>query len=89
MSAEQQKATPELARLDRLERAEILRRLMEIHEAVQRIMDVVMPEDAPMACPHPADRIVDESTMDDDGQSFRCLNCNAVSKIPFPTLTED
>lgn len=81
-------ATPEItAALDRYDRAEIVRRVLEIQEALTRIMDVVMPEGEPRVCPHPPDKVVEDATMDDDPSRYTCTLCGATSHLPFPTIT--
>lgn len=71
------------ASLDRLDRAALVRDVMEIRERCDRLLDVLLPGDDALACPHPPDKIVDESTMDDDGQLHRCTLCGATSHTPF------
>lgn len=79
-------ATPETAgRLDRYDRAEIVRRVLEIQEALTRIMDVVMPDGDAPACPHPADKVVEDASMDDEPSTYKCTLCGATSALPFPS----
>ena len=76
---------PSAERLDRNDRAEIVRRVLEIHEALTRIMDVVMPDGEAPACPHPADKVVEDATMDDEPSTYKCTLCGATSALPFPS----
>jgi hypothetical protein len=76
-------------RMERVDRAEIIRKVMEINECVHALLDLVLPEGLPTECPHPSDKIVDDSTMDDAGQLYRCTACGATSPTPFPTFSKD
>lgn len=71
------------AALDRLDRAALVRDVMEIRERCDRLLDVLLPGDDTLVCPHPADKIVDDSTMDDHGELYRCTLCHATSHTPF------
>lgn len=75
--------------MDRVDRAEIIRKIMEINDCVHALLDLVLPEGLPAECPHPPEKIVDESTMDDQGQLYRCTACGATSQVPFPTSSKD
>jgi hypothetical protein len=69
--------------LSRNERAVLISRCVKLAEDVQQMLDVLLPEDAEPVCPHPADKVVDDSSMDDDGELYRCTLCGAESKTHF------
>lgn len=70
------------APLDRIDRAVLVQQVMEIRERCDRLLDVLLP-DGDLTCPHPPDAVRNESTMDDDGEQYRCTLCGATQSTPF------
>ena len=70
----------------RLDRAEAIQKVLEIRNACDVLLEVLLPDDVEDGCPHPPEKVVDESTLDDDGEQYRCTACNTVSKTPFPSI---
>lgn len=75
--------------MKKLDRAECIQLVMNMRNTLEQLLDVLMPEELEDGCPHPADAIVDESTLDDEGQTYRCTKCGATSKTPFPSITDN
>ncbi|MBA3853334.1 MAG: hypothetical protein C0503_02905 [Gemmatimonas sp.] len=74
------------APLDRLDRAVLVQQVMEIRDRCDRLLDVLLPEGS-VGCPHPPHAIKDDSTMDDEGQLYRCTLCGATQSTPFHHLS--
>lgn len=71
------------APLDKLDRANLVRHVMEIRDRCDLLLDVLVPDGEDLVCPHPPDKVVNESTMEDDGEKYHCLLCNTISHTPF------
>lgn len=71
------------APLDKLDRAALVRDVMEIRERCDKLLDVLLPDGETLVCPHPPDRILNDSTMDDDGERYVCTLCNTTQSTPF------
>jgi hypothetical protein len=69
-----------------IDRAEAIQKVMEIRNAADALLDILLPEELPDGCPHPAESVEDRSTMDEDGALYHCLKCGAESKTPFASI---
>lgn len=72
-----------------IDRAEAIQKAMEIRNACDALLDILLPEPLEDGCPHPAESIEDRSTMDEDGQLYHCTKCGADSKTPFASIQHE
>lgn len=63
----------------KLDRAEMIKEAMLMRDAADRLLDLLLPDGAEAGCSHPDDQIEDLSTLDDDGDLYRCRRCGAES----------
>lgn len=70
----------------KIDRAEAIQKVMEMRNACDALLDILLPGEVADGCAHPADAIEDLSTMEDDGTRYRCSKCGAESTTPFPSL---
>lgn len=75
--------------MKKIDRAEAIQKVMEIRNAADALLDVLMPEDLEDGCMHPPEAIEDRSTMDDDGELYVCTKCGEQSKTPFPSINNE
>lgn len=75
--------------MNRIDRAEAIQKAMEVRNAADALLAILLPEELEDGCPHPAEAIEDRSTMDDDGQLYHCTKCGAESKAPFPSINAE
>jgi hypothetical protein len=71
-----------------LDRADLVAHLVEMRNRIDAALTILVGNDeqAP-ACSHPPESIVDASTMDDDGDQYRCTRCGLTKSEPFYTET--
>lgn len=74
------------AALDTLDRAELVRAVLDIRDRCDRMLDVLIPDGGAQDCPHLD--VEDLSTMDDDGEQYRCRRCGQTSRTPFHPSSE-
>ena len=67
-------------------RAALIRECQEVREHADNLLALLLPETDSDECPHPADKVVDDSTMGEP--LFRCTLCNAEQSTPFTTRQE-
>lgn len=72
--------------MNKIERAELIQHAIEIRNHADALLDLLIPDGADDGCPHPAASIEDVSTLDDNGERYRCTKCGAESTTPFPSI---
>lgn len=72
-------------RLSALDQAELIRDLLNMRDRIDAALEIMCGDEDPaqVVCHHPADQIEDLSTMDDEGELYRCKRCGFESPTPF------
>lgn len=73
-------------KLSTLDQAELVRELMNTRDRIDAALEILCGDQEASTCQHPADAVEDVSTMDDDGEQYRCKRCGAGSPTPFPSI---
>lgn len=76
------------ATLDRIDRAVLVQQVMEIRERCDRLLDVLLPDEA-LGCPHPPESIRNDSTMEDGGEQYTCTLCGTSQSTPFHHISKE
>lgn len=67
-----------------LDYADVIARVVRIRDECDEILQILIPQGSePAACRHPPEAIEDLSTMDEDGECYRCRKCGATQQFPF------
>lgn len=75
--------------VDKLDRAAMVREVMEIRDRCDRLLDILLPDGSELACPHPPSAVESEVTMDDEPDTYRCTLCGATQSTPFHHISKE
>lgn len=70
------------SKLTVLDRADIVRAVIEMRDQCERILDVLLPDGEAPRCKHPLAMIEEIGDMGDD-PTYRCTACNQEQATPF------
>lgn len=72
--------------ITKLDYADVIREVLEIRDRCDKVLAILIPDgDESPRCPHPPASIENLSTMDDDGERYRCRVCGREQFMPFHT----